>query len=57
VARHQCGHITAWFTDGAIAGWTAQPRTTPGRQPDHSPLAIETDLTVRAVFRLPLRQT
>jgi hypothetical protein len=36
---------------------TPQPRTTPGGQPNYSPLAIETGLTLLAVFRLPLRQT
>jgi hypothetical protein len=56
-ALRQRGSLTVWFTDEAIAGWRAQPRTTPGGQPDYSPLAIETALTLRAVFRLPLRQT
>src|SRR5208283_3695539 len=37
--------------------WRAEPRTTPGGQPVYSPLAIETALTLRAVFRLPLSQT
>ena len=49
--------FTAWFTDEAVAGWRAAPRTTPGGQPWHSPLAILTALTLRAVFRLALRQT
>ena len=56
-ALRQRGSLTVWFTDEAIAGWRAQPRTTPGGQPDYSPLAIETALTLRAVFGLPLRQT
>ena len=34
-----------------------EPRTTRGGQPDYSPLAILTALTLRAVFRLPFRQT
>jgi len=34
-----------------------KPRTTPGGQPWYSPLAILTALTLRAVFRLALRQT
>jgi hypothetical protein len=46
-----------WFTDDAIAAWKAAPRTTPGGQPHDSDLAITTALTLRAVFRLPLRQT
>jgi Transposase DDE domain len=33
------------------------PRTTPGGQPHYSALAILTALTLRAVFRLALRQT
>ena len=56
-ALRQRGSLTVWFTDEAIAGWRAQPRTTPGGQANYSPLAIETALPLRAVFRLPLRQT
>jgi hypothetical protein len=46
-----------WFTPEAIEAWRAAPRTTPGGQPCYSDLAITTALTLRAVFRLPLRQT
>ena len=46
-----------WFTDEAVQAWTAEPRTTRGGQPDYSALAILTALTLRAVFRLPFRQT
>jgi len=53
----QRGSFTVWFTDEAIKAWRAQPRTTPGGQPWYSPLAILTALTLRAVFRLALRQT
>jgi len=67
----QRGSLTVWFTDEAIEGWRAEPRTTPGGQPLsaslpslrgiaarwYSPLAILTALTLRAVFRLALRQT
>ena len=53
----QRGSLTVWFTDDAIEGWRAQPRTTPGGQSWYSPLAILTALTLRAVFRLALRQT
>ena len=53
----QRGSLTVWFTDEAIAGWRAAPRTIPGGQPWYSPLAILTALTLRAVFRLALRQT
>jgi Transposase DDE domain len=51
------GSLTIWFTPDAIAGWKAQPRTTPGGQRHYSNLAIETALTLRAVFRLALRQS
>ena len=53
----QRGSLTVWFTDDAIEGWRAAPRTTPGGQPWYSSLAILTALTLRAVFRLALRQT
>src|SRR3954468_7615624 len=53
----QRGSLTVWFSDEAIEGWRAAPRTTPGGQPWYSPLAILTALTLRAVFRLALRQT
>jgi hypothetical protein len=49
--------LTIWFTDAAIAAWRAEPRTTRGGQPRYSAQAITTALTLRAVFRLPLRQT
>jgi hypothetical protein len=53
----QRGSLTVWFTDEAIAAWTAEPRTTRGGQPWYSALAILTALTLRAVFRLAYRQT
>ena len=53
----QRGSLTVWFTDEAIAAWRAAPRTTRGGQAWYSPLAILTALTLRAVFRLALRQT
>src|SRR5271165_5928397 len=56
-ALRQRGSLTVWFTDEAIAAWRAEPRTTRGGQPHYSALAITTALTLRAVFRLPLRQT
>jgi hypothetical protein len=52
----QRGSLTVWFTDEAVAAWTAAPRTTRGGQPSYSPLAILTALTLRAVFRLAYRQ-
>src|SRR5919205_4182404 len=53
----QRGSLTVWFTDEAIRAWAAEPRTTRGGQPWYSELAILTALTLRAVFRLALRQT
>src|SRR6187549_1731835 len=56
-ALRQRGSVTVWFTDAAIAAWRAEPRTGRGGQPRYSSLAITTALTLRAVFRLALRQT
>jgi Transposase DDE domain len=56
-ALRQRGSLTVWFTDAAVAAWRAEPRTTRGGQPSYSALAITTALTLRAVFRLALRQT
>src|ERR671916_3028741 len=53
----QRGSLTVWFSAEAIEGWRAAPRTTRGGQASYSPLAITTALTLRAVFRLALRQT
>ncbi len=51
------GSLTVWFTAEAIAGWRAEARTGRGGQAKYSDLAITTALTLRAVFRLALRQT
>src|SRR5919202_5383745 len=56
-ALRQRGSLTVWLTEEAIAAWHAEPRTTPGGQPHYSDLAIMTALTLKAVFRLALRQT
>ena len=56
-ALRQRGSLTVWFTEEAVAAWAAEPRTTRGGQPSYSDLAIATALTLRAVFRLALRQT
>jgi Transposase DDE domain len=56
-ALRQRGSLMVWFIEAAIAAWRAEPRTTPGGQPRYSALAITTALTLRAVFRLGLRQT
>ena len=57
IALRQRGSLTVWFTEAAIAAWKAEPRATRGGQPRYSALAIITALTLRAVFRLALRQT
>ena len=51
------GSLTLLFTPEAIAAWAAPPRTTRDGQASYSDLAIATALTLRAVFRLALRQT
>src|SRR3954467_2052462 len=51
------GSLTVWFTAEAMEAWKAEPRTGRGAQPSSSDLAITTALTLRAVFRLALRQT
>ena len=51
------GSLTIWFSDEAVEGWRAEARAGRGGQPRYSSLAIITALTLRAVFRLALRQT
>jgi hypothetical protein len=51
------GSLIVWFTEEELAGWRAQPRKTPGGQARYSSLAIEMALTLRAVFKLALRQS
>jgi Transposase DDE domain len=51
------GSLTVWFTREAVERWRAEMRTTPGGQRTYSDLAITAALTLRPVFRLPLRQT
>lgn len=52
------GDITIWFTDEALEAWQADIIIRKrGGQPIYSDLAIETGLTIRAVFHLGLRQT
>lgn len=53
------GNITIWFSQDAVSGWHP-PRDVPkqrGRQQQYTDLSIETALTLRLVFHLPLRQT
>src|SRR3954466_10602592 len=52
----QRGSLTIWLTDEAIGAWAAEARTTRGGQRGYSAPAILAALTLRAVFRLGLRQ-
>ena len=49
-------NITFWITPDAIKAWTAKPSGSRGAPRKYTDLAIETALTLRLVFRLPLRQ-
>jgi hypothetical protein len=51
------GNITLWISQEAINAWTAPKTGKRGAQPVYSDLAIQTALTLRLLFRLPLRQT
>lgn len=53
--RHR-GHVTVWFSEGAVHGWCAERSGKRDAQQRYSDLAIEVCLTLRAVFGLPLRQ-
>ena len=50
------GDITLWFSGDVMDAWLPSPRGKPGRQRLYSELAIEAILTLRLVFKLPLRQ-
>ena len=51
------GSLTVWFTAEVTEGWRAEACLGQGGQAKYSDLAIATALTLRAVFRLALRQT
>ena len=51
------GDVTIWFGEEAIDNWISRPTGARGGQQLYSDLAIETSLTLRAVFGLPLRQS
>ena len=53
----QRGDITVWVAPDAIATWEAVGVGQRGGQLQYSDLAIETALTLRLIFHLPLRQT
>ena len=52
----QRGDITLWLSADAIAAWTPAPSGRRGGQRKFSDHAVETALTLRLVFGLPLRQ-
>ena len=49
--------VTIWFTEEAAVAWTPACNGKRGGQRAYSDVAIETALTLRLVFHLPLRQT
>ena len=53
----QRGDVTLWLAPDAIATWAAVGIGKRGGQLQYSDLAIETALTLRLIFHLPLRQT
>jgi hypothetical protein len=53
----QRGDITLWISTDAIEAWKPTPSGNRSGQRRFSNLAIETSLTLRLVFQLPLRQT
>jgi hypothetical protein len=50
------GSLTIWLSPDAIGKWNAKPTRRRGGQRKYSDLAIETALTLRLLFQLPLRQ-
>ena len=50
------GDVTVWVSSEAIAAWTASRSGRRGGQRRYSDLAIETALTLRLIYHLPLRQ-
>ena len=56
LALVQRGDITLWISEDAISSWKPAPAGMRGAQRKFSDHAIETALTLRLVFNLPLRQ-
>ena len=50
------GDVTVWVSSEAIAAWTPRRSGQRGGQRRYSDLAIETALTLRLLYHLPLRQ-
>lgn len=55
-ALAQRGNITLWISPCAIQAWRAKASGPRGAPQKYSDLAVETALTLRRLFRLPLRQ-
>jgi hypothetical protein len=53
----QRGEITFWFSESAIKEWIYKGPHKQGAPKRYSDLAIETILTIRSLFSLPLRNT
>ncbi len=51
------GDVTIWISEVAIACWTPPSAGRRGGQPLYSDIAIQTVLTLRLLFHLPLRAT
>jgi transposase len=51
------GDITLWISQDAIDAWSPPMTGTRGAQPVYADIAMETALTFRLLFHLPLRQT
>jgi len=52
------GNLTLWFSDDVIQGWySGRPESRRGRRFTYSDACIELALTLRTLFRFPLRQT
>ncbi len=51
------GDVTLWISEDGVAAWKPPPTGRRGAQRKFSDHAIETALTLRLVFGLPLRQT
>ena len=50
------GDVTVWLSSDAITAWTPRRSGRRGGQRRYSDLAIETALTLRLLYHLPLRQ-
>ena len=51
------GDFTLWLSEDAVQSWYGDSNDRVGRPKVYSDLAIETTLTLRLLFKLPLRQT